>query len=59
MEIVGRHFRPEFINRVDEVMVFHPSVVSRPIIVDPGNWTTGLDRMPRFRPGDRRGKKDV
>jgi hypothetical protein len=28
-------------------------------IVDPGNWTTGLDRMPRFRPGDRRGKKDV
>jgi ATP-dependent Clp protease ATP-binding subunit ClpB len=24
MEIVGRHFRPEFINRVDEVVVFHP-----------------------------------
>ena len=24
MEVVGLHFRPEFINRVDEVVVFHP-----------------------------------
>ncbi len=24
MNIVGTHFRPEFINRVDEVVVFHP-----------------------------------
>ena len=24
MEVVGRHFRPEFINRVDETVVFHP-----------------------------------
>ncbi|WP_347331162.1 ATP-dependent chaperone ClpB [Marinimicrobium locisalis] len=24
MEVVGGHFRPEFINRVDEVVVFHP-----------------------------------
>jgi len=24
MEIVGGHFRPEFINRVDETVVFHP-----------------------------------
>ncbi|MEN8168694.1 MAG: ATP-dependent chaperone ClpB [Pseudomonadota bacterium] len=24
MEVVGHHFRPEFINRVDEVVVFHP-----------------------------------
>ncbi len=24
MEIVGNHFRPEFINRVDEAVVFHP-----------------------------------
>jgi ATP-dependent Clp protease ATP-binding subunit ClpB len=24
MEAVGRHFRPEFINRVDETVVFHP-----------------------------------
>ncbi|MDG1687887.1 MAG: ATP-dependent chaperone ClpB [Gammaproteobacteria bacterium] len=24
MEIVGQHFRPEFINRVDDVMVFNP-----------------------------------
>jgi ATP-dependent Clp protease ATP-binding subunit ClpB len=26
MEIVGQYFRPEFINRVDEVVVFHPLV---------------------------------
>ncbi len=24
MEVVGEHFRPEFINRVDDVVVFHP-----------------------------------
>lgn len=24
MEIVGGHFRPEFINRIDELVVFHP-----------------------------------
>ena len=24
MELVGEHFRPEFINRIDEVVVFHP-----------------------------------
>ena len=24
MEVVSRHFRPEFINRVDDVVVFHP-----------------------------------
>lgn len=24
LELVGQHFRPEFINRVDEVVVFHP-----------------------------------
>lgn len=24
MEIVGQHFRPEFINRIDETVVFHP-----------------------------------
>ena len=24
MEIVGQHFRPEFINRVDDTIVFHP-----------------------------------
>jgi ATP-dependent Clp protease ATP-binding subunit ClpB len=24
MEIVGGHFRPEFINRIDEAVVFHP-----------------------------------
>ena len=26
MEIVGSHFRPEFINRIDETVVFHPLV---------------------------------
>ena len=24
MEIVSQHFRPEFINRVDDIVVFHP-----------------------------------
>ena len=24
MQVVGQHFRPEFINRLDEVVVFHP-----------------------------------
>jgi ATP-dependent Clp protease ATP-binding subunit ClpB len=24
LEVVGTHFRPEFINRVDDVVVFHP-----------------------------------
>jgi len=24
MEVVGNHFRPEFINRIDDVVVFHP-----------------------------------
>ncbi|CAN5351548.1 ATP-dependent chaperone ClpB [soil metagenome] len=24
LDVVGRHFRPEFINRVDDVVVFHP-----------------------------------
>ncbi|TVP52247.1 MAG: ATP-dependent chaperone ClpB [Halomonadaceae bacterium] len=24
MEVVGTHFRPEFVNRIDEVVVFHP-----------------------------------
>ena len=24
MEIVGQHFRPEFINRLDDIVVFHP-----------------------------------
>ena len=24
MSVVGKHFRPEFINRIDEIVVFHP-----------------------------------
>lgn len=24
MDVVGQHFRPEFLNRVDEAVVFHP-----------------------------------
>lgn len=24
MEVVGHHFRPEFVNRIDELVVFHP-----------------------------------
>jgi len=30
MDVVGQHFRPEFINRVDEMVVFHP--LSKPQI---------------------------
>jgi ATP-dependent Clp protease ATP-binding subunit ClpB len=29
MEVVARHFRPEFINRIDEVVVFHPLAASQ------------------------------
>ncbi|MES2917327.1 MAG: ATP-dependent chaperone ClpB [Pseudomonadota bacterium] len=29
LEVVGRHFRPEFINRIDEVVVFHPLAESQ------------------------------
>jgi ATP-dependent Clp protease ATP-binding subunit ClpB len=24
MDVVGNHFRPEFINRIDDIVVFHP-----------------------------------
>jgi ATP-dependent Clp protease ATP-binding subunit ClpB len=26
MSVVGQHFRPEFINRIDDIIVFHPLV---------------------------------
>ncbi|GGN38791.1 MULTISPECIES: ATP-dependent chaperone ClpB [Marinomonas] len=29
MEVVGMHFRPEFINRIDEAVVFHPLMKSQ------------------------------
>lgn len=29
MEVVGTHFRPEFINRIDETVVFHPLMKSQ------------------------------
>ncbi|MCC2637612.1 MAG: ATP-dependent chaperone ClpB [Moraxellaceae bacterium] len=29
LDVVGRHFRPEFINRIDEVVVFHPLAESQ------------------------------
>ncbi|MGI9334227.1 MAG: ATP-dependent chaperone ClpB [Gammaproteobacteria bacterium] len=29
MDIVGSHFRPEFVNRIDEVVVFHPLVAEQ------------------------------
>ena len=29
MEVVGMHFRPEFINRIDETVVFHPLLQSQ------------------------------
>ncbi|WP_263078552.1 ATP-dependent chaperone ClpB [Endozoicomonas sp. Mp262] len=29
MEVVGTHFRPEFVNRIDELVVFHPLTASQ------------------------------
>jgi len=29
IEVVGNHFRPEFVNRIDEVVVFHPLAASQ------------------------------
>ena len=29
MEAVGQHFRPEFVNRIDEIVVFHPLGMSQ------------------------------
>lgn len=29
IEVVGTHFRPEFVNRIDEVVVFHPLAASQ------------------------------
>ncbi|WP_067514638.1 ATP-dependent chaperone ClpB [Endozoicomonas ascidiicola] len=29
VEVVGTHFRPEFVNRIDEVVVFHPLAASQ------------------------------
>jgi len=29
MDVVGKHFRPEFLNRIDEVVVFHPLAVDQ------------------------------
>lgn len=29
MEVIGMHFRPEFINRIDEAVVFHPLMKSQ------------------------------
>jgi len=29
MTVVGNHFRPEFINRIDETVVFHPLMQSQ------------------------------
>lgn len=29
MSVVGHHFRPEFINRIDEVVVFHPLIADQ------------------------------
>ena len=30
MEVVSHHFRPESINRIDEVVVFHPLAKENP-----------------------------
>ncbi len=56
MEIVGQHFRPEFLNRVDEVVVFHPLARTH-IRVDrghPGGLPAQASRGPRDRARARR-----
>ena len=39
LEIVGQHFRPEFINRIDDIVVFHPlgrEHIRRIVEIQPG-----------------------
>jgi hypothetical protein len=56
MEIVGQHFRPEFLNRVDDVVVFHP-LRKDPHPLDrrhPGRLPAQAARGPRDRARARR-----
>lgn len=43
MEVVGKHFRPEFINRIDDTVVFHP-LSSKEIKQIAGIQLTGLKK---------------
>jgi ATP-dependent Clp protease ATP-binding subunit ClpB len=52
--VVGRHFRPEFINRIDEVVVFHPLAESQ----IRGIAEIQMDRL-RSRLADRELKLDI
>jgi ATP-dependent Clp protease ATP-binding subunit ClpB len=54
MDVVGRHFRPEFINRIDEVVVFHPLAESQ----IRGIAEIQMDRL-RSRLADRELKLDI
>jgi ATP-dependent Clp protease ATP-binding subunit ClpB len=48
LEIVGQHFRPEFINRIDDIVVFHP-LGTRAHPPHRGH----PDGLPAQAPGDR------
>jgi len=50
MEVVGRHFRPEFINRIDEVVVFHPLAESQ---------ISGIAEIQLQRLRDRLAERDL
>ena len=55
MEIVQQHFRPEFINRIDDIVVFHPLGTEQiRAIVDiqlrvPAQAAAGAQHGPRAR----------
>ncbi len=50
MEIVSQHFRPEFINRIDDVVVFHP--------LSPAHLSRIVDIQLRYL-HDRLGERDM
>jgi len=50
MEVVGMHFRPEFINRIDEVVVFHALVKAQ---------VRGIARIQLERLAERLAERDL
>jgi len=43
MDVVGQHFRPEFINRVDEMVVFHPLDQEQIKLIAVSSWATWVN----------------
>ncbi len=59
LEIVGQHFRPEFINRIDDIVVFHPLGREhiRRIVGDPDRLPAPPARRPRHPHRARRRRR--